>query len=109
MQVPGVNGQPDEVAVKFPQEISPACQSVSRLDHERRDITRKTRNLAPDGLFFQIDGSHFRLYNPHSDPPPIYGDSSQAREERTKRKPGNVQRLVLPVIEKIPRKCLTNA
>jgi len=30
-----------------------------------------------DDLFFQIDGSHFRLYEPASDPPPIYGDPDE--------------------------------
>ncbi len=28
---------------------------------------------AEDDLFFQIDGSHFRRYEPGVDPPPIYG------------------------------------
>ena len=28
-----------------------------------------------DDLFFQVDGSHFRLFSPETDPPPIYRDS----------------------------------
>jgi len=28
-----------------------------------------------DDLFYQINGSHFRLYDPETDPPPIYKDS----------------------------------
>jgi len=30
-----------------------------------------------DDLFFQIDGSHFRLYDPETDPPPIHKDSAR--------------------------------
>ncbi|MCC7164628.1 MAG: DUF91 domain-containing protein [Anaerolineae bacterium] len=33
-----------------------------------------------DDLFFQIDGSHFRLYDPATDPPPIYEGSAPTSE-----------------------------
>jgi len=33
-----------------------------------------------DDLFFQIDGSHFRLYDPERDPPPIYEAPDHAGE-----------------------------
>ena len=35
-----------------------------------------------DDLFFQIDRSHFRLYDPINDPPPIYDGESQPRTTR---------------------------
>jgi len=33
-----------------------------------------------DDLFFQIDGGHFRLYDPDTDPPPIWESASQSAE-----------------------------
>jgi len=33
-----------------------------------------------DDLFFQIDGSHFRLYDPENDPPPIYKEWKPPRK-----------------------------
>jgi hypothetical protein len=33
-----------------------------------------------DDLFFRINGSHFRLYDPETDPPPIYGRAKQAEK-----------------------------
>jgi len=30
-----------------------------------------------DDVFFQLDGSHFRLYDPAQDPPPIHGATAQ--------------------------------
>jgi hypothetical protein len=35
-----------------------------------------------DDLFFQIDGSHFRLYEPANDPAPIYDGESKPRNTR---------------------------
>jgi hypothetical protein len=36
-----------------------------------------------DDLFFQVDGSHFRLYDSQSDPAPIYEFSEKSTEART--------------------------
>ena len=35
-----------------------------------------------DDLFFQVDGSHFRLYDPKSDPPPIYESSEVVSDHK---------------------------
>ena len=33
-----------------------------------------------DDLFFKVDGSHFRLYDPENDPPPIYAGSERPKK-----------------------------
>jgi len=43
--------------------------------------TRVHYHAGPDDdLLFQLDGSHFRLYAPDSDPPPIYEKEPQTKE-----------------------------
>ena len=37
-----------------------------------------------DDVFFQVDGSHFRLYSPKNDPSPIYEKDTAAVQEETK-------------------------
>lgn len=49
--------------------IRQSTNAPSRIHHHGKP--------GDDDLLFQIDGSHFRLYNPQSDPPPIYGDLGQ--------------------------------
>lgn len=46
--------------------------------------TRIHYNAKPgeDDLFFQINGSHFRLYQRESDPPPIYEEERVLQEEK---------------------------
>lgn len=46
-----------------------------RLSTNARSRVHYNAKPTEDDLFFQIDGSHFRLYDPNHDPPPIYGGS----------------------------------
>lgn len=44
-----------------------------------------------DDLFFQEKSGHFRLYDPATDPPPIYEAAPQETSEETSRFPGDDQ------------------
>jgi hypothetical protein len=43
-----------------------------RLSTNARTRIHYRAKPGDDDIFYQIDGSHFRLYNPSQDPPPIY-------------------------------------
>ncbi len=61
----------------FTEHYSKRKSSSIAADLIRFSTNAKSRihyNVKPsdDDLFFQIDGAHFRLYDPNKDPPPIY-------------------------------------
>lgn len=59
---------------RYPK-VKPATIAAHLILHSTNAPSRVHYNVNPDGaddLFFQIDAQHYRLYNPASDPSPIY-------------------------------------
>ena len=57
---------------------STVSQQLRRLSTNARSRVNHTIKPEDHDVFFQVDGSRFRLYDPENDPIPIYPDSKQS-------------------------------
>ncbi len=82
----------DWFAKNYPKiKIGTITAHLIRLSINAPSRTHYSAKPGEDDVFFQVDGSHFRLYQPTQDPSPIYTAPGATKNSQT-RPSGRIRR-----------------